>query len=102
MMRRIGFVRRELARASEKVASSTLASGLVRARNAALWRATTVFPVPADPDGGRSSNAPTGTRAHAPALLHRSLRGSGVLRRGVRMDLRVVSLRRALQVLRSP
>jgi len=40
LMSLISFVRRELARASEKVVSRTLASGSMRARCAALCSAT--------------------------------------------------------------
>ena len=46
---RASFIRRALASASEKVVSRTRASGFARARCAARWSATMVFPVPAEP-----------------------------------------------------
>ena len=49
-MRRLRRVRSAVANASEKVASSTRLSGCARARCTALWSATMVFPVPAEPE----------------------------------------------------
>ena len=49
-MRRLRRVRSAAASASENVASSTRLSGYARARCTALWSATMVLPVPAEPE----------------------------------------------------
>ena len=104
-IRRTRRVRSAAARASEKVASSTRRSGCVRARCTARWRATMVFPVPADPatragrctaarraaagpDAGRPSTSPRDTPARGPALRRRPSPGSGAGHPDARRDPR--------------
>ena len=82
---RESFTRRAFASVSEKVVRRTRASGWTRARWAARWSATTVFPVPAEP-ATRAGPAEVpldqlplrGVEEHRPALP-RVLQGAGQL-----------------------